>query len=131
MPRTKNGTRSKRLTEVLQEASWHVSHAMELAAFAPKEEVVSQWLQAATKEEYAAFVLEKDGSVLEAAVHRISAASCYEEVAEHERALTLLRAALSVEMRPTYRIQIEKQLKDCLAKARKQLRRQSRKKLGI
>jgi hypothetical protein len=128
MPPLKNGAKSKRLAEALKDASWHVSHAMGLAAFAPKQEVKQQWLQAAAMEEHAALVLEADGRGLEAAVHRISAASCFEEVEEYQRALTLLHAALSVEMRPVYRAKIEKQLKDCLAKARAQLRRRRRKK---
>jgi hypothetical protein len=128
MPRAKNGTRSTLVETALKEASWHVSHAMELAAFASPEEVDAQWLEAAAKEERAAFVLEADGRELEAAVHRISAASCYEQVEEYERALTLLHAAFSVELRPVYRRKIRKQLKACLAKARKHLRQRQRKK---
>lgn len=128
MPRSKNGTKSKLLQEILGDASWHVSHAMGLAGFAPRRDVATAWLQAASKEEQAAFMLEAEGRELEAAVHRISAASCLEEVEEYQRALTLLHAALSVDLRPEYRVRIEKQLKDCLGKARSQLRRQSRKK---
>jgi hypothetical protein len=130
MPTTKNGSKSKRLAQALREASWHVSHAMELAAFALRQEVDLQWRQAAAMEEHAALVLEAEGRGLEAAVHRISAASCFEEVEEYQRALTLLHAALSVEMRPIYRGKIEKQIKECLAKARKQLRRRTGKKIA-
>ena len=127
MPHSTNRTKRTLLEEALREASWHVSHAMGLAVFASKKETDAQWLQAAVKEERAAFLLEADGRELEAAVHRISAASCYQEVAELQRALTLLHAALSVELRPVYRARIEQQLQDCLTKARKQLRSQKRK----
>ena len=128
MSRAKNGTRSKRVDQALREASWHISHAMELAMCAPKDKVESQWFLAASKEELAAFDLETEGLELEAAVHRISAASCYEMVKEYQRALTLLHAALSVPMRPAYRTKIEKQLKGCLVEARKHLSRKPRKK---
>ena len=100
---------------------------MGLKAVGRKKEADAEWLNAALREEEVAFQLEAEGLDLLAAVHRISAASCYEEVKEYQRALTLLHAALSVDMRAAYRAKIEKQLKGCLAKARQQLRRRQRK----
>lgn len=128
MARARNGNRSNRLDEALRDASWHVSHAMDLAVVATKKEIDPLWRLAAAKEEHAALVLEAEGRNLEAAVHRISAASCHEVVEEYDRALSLLHAALSEPMRPAYRAKIEKQLKDCLAKARKKLNRRPRRK---
>jgi len=128
MTRTTNGTKPNPLQEAIRDASRHVSNAMSLVVFAAKEEVDAAWHQAAVKEELAAYLLEAEGKELEAAVHRISAASCYEDIGDYARAITLLRAALSVKLRPVYRIKIENQLKDCLKKVRKKPRRSSHKK---
>ena len=127
MPRAKLGPRSKLLEKMLRETSWTVSHAMGLAAFGQKEEADAEWLNAAVREEHVAFQLEAEGLELLAAVHRISAASCFEEIGEYACAITLLRAALSVALRSAYRANIEKQLKDCLKKVRKPIRRSARK----
>ena len=127
MARVKLGPKSKLLEAMLCETSRTVSHAMGLKAIGQKGEADAAWLNAAAREEQVAFQLEAEGLELEAAVHRISAASCLEEIREFPRAITLLRAALSVELRPAYRLTIEKQLKDCLKQVRKQPRRSPRK----
>lgn len=131
MPRVKLGPKSKLLDKMLDEASWSVSHAMGLKAVARVEEAEAEWRRAAAREEQAVTQLEAEGLELEAAVHRISAASCYEEIRDYARAITLLRAALSVDLRPAYRATIEKQLKDCLKKVRRPSPRSARKKTAM
>jgi hypothetical protein len=127
MPRAKLGPKSKLLEKMLSETSWTVSHAIGLKAVGRQEEADAEWRNAAVREEQVVFQLETEGLELLAAVHRISAASCYEEVREYPRAITLLRAALSVDLRPAYRTTIEKQLRDCLKRVRQPTRRSPRK----
>jgi tetratricopeptide (TPR) repeat protein len=119
MAQTKICPKSKSLEELQRKTSWTVSHAIALKAVGPKEEAEAEWLRAAELEEDTAFQLEAEGFVLEAAVHRVSAASCYSQVKEYPRAITLLRAALSIELRHVYRASVEKLLKDCLKKIQK------------
>ena len=53
------------------------------------------WLSAATYEEHIAPMLDVLGRELEGAVHRISAALCYEKAGDPSRAVNLYRAAFS------------------------------------
>jgi hypothetical protein len=108
---------------MLGEASWLLSHAQALADYGRREEAAAELARAALCEEQVACLLEADGQELEAAVHRVSAASCYEQLGQYARAVTLLRAALSAELRPSYRAEIERQRDRCLKQAGKELRR--------
>lgn len=65
--------------------------------------------------------LDAAGREQEAVVHRVSAASCYEQLEQYVRAVTLLRAALSVSLPDDYRRRVEQQLARCLALADKEL----------
>ena len=51
----------------------------------------------------------------EAAVHRISAASCYQKAGDPSRATNLFRAAVSGPLRAVTRRQVEDMLNECLA----------------
>lgn len=62
----------------------------------------------------------------EAAVHRVNAASCFEQLNEPARAVTLLRAALSAELPSAYRQGVETQLTRLLARAGRQIKLSSR-----
>jgi hypothetical protein len=53
------------------------------------------WATAASYEEQIASLLDANGEELEAAVHRISAASCYKKAGNPSRATNLYRAALA------------------------------------
>jgi hypothetical protein len=111
---------------MLGEASWLLSHAQALADYGRQEEAAAEWARAAGCEEQVACLLDAAGQDLEGAIHRISAASCYERLGQFVRAVTLLRAALSVPLRDTHRARVEKILADCLAGAQKELGRASR-----
>jgi len=73
------------------------------------------WLSAATYEEHIAPMLDALGRELEGAVHRISAASCYEKAGEPSRAVNLYRTALSGPLRADTREEVENMLNACLA----------------
>ena len=128
MARGRIGTKSKLLEEMLSKTSWLVSHAMALADQGRTKEAAAEWLRAARREEQVACLLEAEGHDLEAAVHHVSAASCYARADHYVHAVAPLRSALSFPLRPTYRREIEKLLQDWLPKAKRQLRRQAHKK---
>jgi len=71
-------------------------------------------LSAATYEECIAPLLDTLGRELEAAVHRISAASCYQKAGYLHRAVNLYRAALSGPLRDDTRSDVLKMLNYCL-----------------
>jgi hypothetical protein len=72
------------------------------------------FLSAAAYEERIAPLLDTLGRELEAAVHRISAASCYQKAGYLHRAVNLYRAALSGPLRDDTRSDVLKMLNDCL-----------------
>lgn len=123
MPRPKGKPAAALLDRMLDEASWLLSHAQALADYRRPEEAARELARAATCEEQVACLLEADNQDQEAAIHRVSAASCQEKLGEHVRAVTLLRAALSARLPDDYRARVERQLARCLAEARKVLSR--------
>ena len=72
------------------------------------------WLSAANYEEHIAPMLDALGRELEGAIHRISAASCYEKAGDPSRAVNLYRAALSGPLRADTREDVENMLNACL-----------------
>ena len=114
--------------KMLDEASWLISHADALEVYKRPEEAAAEWARASVCEEQVASLLEADGQENEAAIHRVSAASCLEKLGQYVRAVTLLRAALSAELPSEYRARVERQHARCLAKVRKELVRAARKK---
>jgi hypothetical protein len=73
------------------------------------------WTSAASYEERIAALLDARGDSLEAAVQRISAASCYQKAGDLSRATNLYRAALAGPLRPVTRKEVEAMLNECLA----------------
>jgi hypothetical protein len=73
------------------------------------------WLAAATLEERIAPLLDAIDRDREAAVHRVSAASCYEKAGDLSRAANLYQAALAGPLRDASRSKVEQLLKSCLA----------------
>lgn len=122
-PRTKPS--AALIDELLGEASWLLSHAQALGDYGRQEEEAAELARAALCEEQVAWLLEADGQELEAAIHRVSAASCHEKLGQHARAVTLLGAALSAELRDTYRARVEELRTRCLAQANKERRKAS------
>ncbi len=105
------------LNTLLGEASWLLSHAQALADYERKEEADAELARAASCEEQVAYLLDAVGREKEAVIHRVSAASCYEQLGERARAVTLLRAVLSAQLADDYRHRVEQQLAKCLAQA--------------
>jgi hypothetical protein len=120
MPRPKGRASRPALERFLDEASWLLSHAQALADYGRHEEAAGEWARAANAEEQVACLLEADGQEQEAAIHRVSAASCQEKLGQLSRAVTLLRAALSAPLPEEYRARVEEQRARCLAGARRQ-----------
>jgi hypothetical protein len=120
---TKNGTKSTLLDRLIQEASRKNLRAMA----APASQAKKQWLDAASCEEELACLFEAEKKEIAAAIHYVSAASCFANAKQYFRAVSLLRAALSFSLREGPRREAEKMLKDWLPKAKSQLRRQARK----
>jgi thioredoxin-like negative regulator of GroEL len=105
------------LETMLGEASWLLSHAQALADYRRAEEAAAELARAAACEEQVAYLLDAVGREPEAVIHRVSAASCYEQLGQHARAVTLLRAVLSAPLTADYRRGVEQQLTRYLAQA--------------
>jgi hypothetical protein len=73
------------------------------------------WESAAAQEERIASLLDAHGEAGEAAVHRISAASCYQKAGDPSRATNLYRAALAGPLPEVTRQEVEGFLAQCLA----------------
>jgi hypothetical protein len=125
MARPKAKPLASLLEQMLDEASWLLSHARALEVYRRPEEAAAERARAASWEEQVAALLEADGQEPEAALHRISAASCYEKLGQYARAVTLLRAALSATQADDHRARVEQQLARCLAQVSKELSRGS------
>jgi hypothetical protein len=121
MSRRKTNAPPSLLDKMLGEASWLISHAQALGDYGRREEEEAERLRAALAEEQVASLLEADGQELEAAIHRVSAASCYEKLRQYARAVTLLSAALSAPLREDYRAQVEGQRRRCRLHVAKEL----------
>jgi hypothetical protein len=118
------------LERVLDEASWLLSHAQALADYGREEEAAAERARAGAWEEQAACLLEADGQAREAAIHRVSAASCYEKLGQYGRAVTLLSAALAADLPEGYRARVEGQRVRCVTRVRKELTRALKKRAG-
>jgi hypothetical protein len=72
------------------------------------------WLSAASLDERIAPLLDSLGHAAEAAMHRVSAASCFEQVGEYSRAANLYRAALAGPLSALRQTEVQRMLDDCL-----------------
>lgn len=106
---------TKTLRETMHRKSEILSKAQALWEVGMMETAQPLWLSAATYEEHIAPMLDVLGRELEGAIHRISAASCYEKAGEPSRAVNLYRAALSGPLRDDTRQEVESMLNVCLA----------------
>src|SRR5690242_18120388 len=101
--RERNMARAKQLLalaeELLAEKSAVLSKAQALTAMGMGQTAQPLWASAASLEERIAPLLDASGDDVEAAVHRISAASCYEKAGDPSRAANLYRAALGGPLR--------------------------------
>jgi hypothetical protein len=102
------------IEELLAEKSAVLSKAQALTAL--EQTVQPLWASAASLEERIASLLDAYGDDLEAAVHRISAASCHEKAGDPSRATNLYRAALAGPLSAFTRQEVEGMLATCLAR---------------
>jgi hypothetical protein len=100
------------IEELMAEKSAVLSKAQALTAL--EQTVQPLWASAAALEERIASLLDARGDDLEAAVHRISAASCHEKAGDPSRATNLYRAALAGPLRAITRKEVEGMLAKCL-----------------
>jgi hypothetical protein len=115
MPKTKVRPYPPSLLERMADTSGLIMKARALVAVGMPELAISAWLAAAANEEQVAPRLETLDRDLEAAVHRISAASCFQHAGELAKAINLYRAALTGPLAEHTRKETEQFLADCLA----------------
>ncbi len=115
MAKAKGKTSARQLEELLAKKSGILSKAQTLTTIGLLETAEPLWAAAASYEERIASLLDAQGESLEAAVHRISAASCYQKAADPSRATNLYRAALAGPLREVTRHEVEQMLTECLA----------------
>jgi hypothetical protein len=123
MSRSNKNASAALIDRMLGEASWLLSHAQALTDYGRQEEAAAEWARAATCEEQVACLLEFAEQELEAAIHRVSAASCYEKLGQYTRAVTLLHAALAIPLQADFRARVEQERIRCLGGAQKEAKR--------
>ena len=103
------------VVDLLAEKTAVLSKAQALVAMGMPETALALWATAASYEERLAPLLETLGRDREAAVHRISAASCYQKAGDPSRAANLYRAALAGPLRSATRRDVRRMLAECLS----------------
>ena len=116
MPKTKVRPYPPSLLERMAETSGIIMKARALVAMGMQELALAAWLAAASGEEQVAPRLETLDRNQEAAVHRLSAASCYQQAGELAKAINLYRAALAGPLPEHTRKETEQLLAACLAR---------------
>ncbi len=115
MAKAKAKPPSHQVEALMAEKSPVLTKAQALTTIGLPETAQPVWAAAASYEERIASLLDAHGEGLEAAVHRISAASCYQKSGDPSRATNLYRAALAGPLRDGTRTGVEAMLAECLA----------------
>jgi hypothetical protein len=115
MAKTKAKPYPQALLDLMGETSGTILKARALSAMGMPDLAAAAWLSAAAREEQVAPLLEAVNRDREAAVHRISAASCYQQARELGKAINLYRAALAGPLPEHTRKETEGRIVDCLA----------------
>jgi hypothetical protein len=102
--------------ELMAEASAVLSKAQALTTMGMGQTAQPLWASAAALQERIAPLLDADGEAREAAVYRMSAASCYEKADDPSRAANLYQAALAGPLRDVTRQEVAGMLAGCLAR---------------
>lgn len=111
----KHKRRLPTLNDLRDAASSLVFKASTLAQMGKDSEALPLWITAAESEERLAPLLDAGGREEEAAIHRISAGSCYRRAGEWGRAVNAFRAALAGPLPRRAQKDVEGFLSDCLA----------------
>ncbi len=117
MARSKAESSDALIDKMLGESSGLQSHAQAMSDFGRQEEASAALIRATAGEEQVARLLEAAGQEHEAAIHRVSAASCCEKLGQYARAVTLPHAALSSPLPEDYRARVEDPLVRMLTRA--------------
>ena len=115
MPKANPRASTAAVEELLAEKSLVLSKAQALTSMGLAATAEHLWASAASYEERIASLLDAHGDEREAAIHRISAASCYQNAGDPSRATNLYRAALAGPLRAVTRKEVAALLADCLA----------------
>ena len=122
MAKLKTKPSTRQVEELMAAKSAVLSKAQAFATMGLSETAEPLWASAASHEERIAAILDARGENQEAAVHRISAASCYQKAGDPSKATNLYRAALSGPLREGTRKDIEEMLAECLSILMKSVR---------
>ena len=124
MAKEKPGRSARELEALMAKKSGILSKAQAFNTMGMMGETAqAPWATAASYEERIASLLDADGEELDAAVHRISAASCHQKAGDPSRAANLYRAALAGPLREITRKEVLEMLDQCFALLRKNSRR--------
>jgi hypothetical protein len=104
----------ERVKGLMAEKSRVLSQAQTFAEMGLEETARPLWSSAASYEERIAPLLETIGRDAEAALHRVSAATCFERCLEWSRAANLYRAALAGPLSEAAKSDVERKLSACL-----------------
>lgn len=115
MPKVRTMSSTRQMESLMTEKTAVLSKAEALATMGLSGAAQPLWAAAASYEERIASLLDAHGDEREAAVHRISAASCYQKAGDPSRATNLYRAALAGPLRAVTRKDVEAMLSECLA----------------
>src|SRR5262245_7101833 len=110
MAKPKARRSSRQIEELMTAKTTVLSKAQVLATVGLPETTQALWTTAASYEERIAALLDAHGDGLEAALHRVSAASCYQKAGDPSRATNLYRAALAGPLRAVTRKEVETML---------------------
>ena len=109
-----NATHTETIKTLMGKKSYQLSKAQALAEIGMKETAQPLFLAAASLEERISALLDIEGRELEAAVHRISAASNYKQAGHLSHAVNLYRAALSGPLAEQTQTDVLAMLDECL-----------------
>jgi hypothetical protein len=104
----------KRLKELMAEKSRLLSKAQAFTEISLEETSQPLWAAAASHEARIAPLLDAIGRDAEAALHRVSAASCFVKSGDLSRAANLYRAALAGPIAEAARDDVKRMLSACL-----------------
>ena len=104
----------ERVKGLMAEKSRVLSQAQAFSDMGLEETARPLWSCAASYEERIAPLLDVIGRDAEAALHRVSAAACFERCREWSRAANLYRAALAGPLSDHAKVDVERKLSACL-----------------
>jgi hypothetical protein len=102
------------LREMMAEKSRLLMQAQTFADIALQETARPLWVSAGSLEERIAPLLDALGRAAEASLHRISAASCFEQAERFGHAVNLYRAALAGPLPSAREQEVQAMLANCL-----------------